>query len=680
LDDASKQLTTFCTPWGKLYRYCRLNMGLSIASEIYQDVMTNLLSNLSNVKVAIDDILVYGKTIDEHDRCLHALLTRLVELNVTLSPKSVFRQTEVTFFGLVISKDGIKPNEKKMQDFKDATAPKDAKQLASFLGLAGYFSNRIVDFSVKAKPLRELLKKRVKFLWKDHHDKAFQQLKEALITTCLGHFDVNDSTELWVDAGPEGVAAFLVQMKNKDETTRRLIACASKSFTKPELNYSQVEKEGYAGVWAIEHFHAFLYGQPFKLMSDNKAIVQIFENNESKRKTPIRLQCWRSRLTQYRLMQPTFIKGTSNIADYLSRCLKHKLYIPHEDLQLNVNQLTLDTEKAINKLKTPNITFEELIDHTNKDVELQLIKRHVTHHLQHINCKIAEVFHPIMDRISVTENGLLLKDDQIIIPSTLRQKVIERAHENHMGIGPMTRLLKQHYYFPLMDKLLKEKVKNCLPCLTNVDTTRTLPIKSTEIPNRKWKLVSIDFSSMTPSGDYILVLVCEYARYPILRFTRNMTSTTVIKAMKQVFQVYGVPEIIKSDNGPCFASKQFAEFAQHFNFKHQKIVPEHPQGNAMCERFMKNINKQIRIAIVTGENWKVNLLKYLNDYKNTPHSTTLVSPNELFGKENKDWPTLKQVESESSLQAKAVFSDHKNKQFQKCYADKLWYEMLVSLK
>jgi hypothetical protein len=98
LDDQSKNLTIFSTPWG-LYRYKRLNMGLCVASELFQETLTSKLAGLTNVKVAMDDILVFGHTQAEHEEALEALLKRLVELNLTVGEaKCEFSKTEITFY------------------------------------------------------------------------------------------------------------------------------------------------------------------------------------------------------------------------------------------------------------------------------------------------------------------------------------------------------------------------------------------------------------------------------------------------------------------------------------------------------------------------------------------------------------------------------------------------------
>ncbi len=316
LDEASKVLTTFVTPWG-LYRYLRLNMGLCIASELFQEVLQAKLADLSNIKVAIDDILVFAETEQEHDLALDSLLTRLTELNLTCKlDKCLFKQPEMEFFGMHISADGIKPREAKVEDFRSALQPKEPKTLRSFLGLATYFSNRIPNLATTAECLRDLLRKGATYDWTETHSTAFESIKENLITKCLAHFDPQRKSQLWVDAGPTGTAAYIIQLDHNN--VPYLVSCASRSFSKSESNYSQVEKEAFAALWGCEHYHIYLYGNEFDLYTDNRAVSIILDtDSESRRKTPVRLQLWRSRLTQYDF-KTKLIKSEENIADYLS--------------------------------------------------------------------------------------------------------------------------------------------------------------------------------------------------------------------------------------------------------------------------------------------------------------------------------------------------------------------------
>jgi hypothetical protein len=127
-----RPLTAFSTQWGT-YQYCRLNMGLAIASELFQQTLTEMLKNIPNQKLATDDIIVYGRTAEECQLYTDRVLVTLNELGVTLSTdKCEFIKDEITFYGHKISADGIKPLEAKMKDFMEMGEPRTAKELHSF--------------------------------------------------------------------------------------------------------------------------------------------------------------------------------------------------------------------------------------------------------------------------------------------------------------------------------------------------------------------------------------------------------------------------------------------------------------------------------------------------------------------------------------------------------------------
>ena len=123
----------------------------------------------------------------------------------------------------------------------------------------------------------------------------------------------------------------------------------------------------------------------------------------------------------------------------------------------------------------------------------------------------------------------------------------------------------------------------------------------------------------------------------------------------KIFHKFGVPESIKSDNGPAFRSAEFKLFATKFGFNHMKLTPLWPRANGTVERFMKNINKSIRCSNVTKTNWKKDLFNMVENYKSTPHSSTgLTSKILMFGKDEQcKIPSLNQPINDHILQERA---------------------------
>jgi len=631
LDDESKNLTIFSTPWG-LYRYKRLNMGLCVASELFQETLTSKLAGLKNVKVAMDDILVFGRTQAEHDEALEALLKRLVELNLTVGEaKCEFSKTEITFYGMIISKDGIRPKKQKLEDFMAASIPKTTKEVKSFLSLAQYFHERIPNLSNIGAPLKILMKKFQDYFWGPAQQKAFELIKSSILLCCLGHFDMNRETEVWVDAGPNGIASYIIQ-SDKDGRNRTLITCGSYAFSNAERNYSQVEKEGFASVWACEHFHIYVYGQQFKLFTDNKSMVYILEAKaETKKRTPLRLVHWKARLVRYNF-EAIHVAGDENIADYLSRCLDLQSFnSPSTELHAQAaEEVEILCSDSIRKLASESISIADILSETKKDVILQLLAKQITSKEQKLNEALKD-YKKILSELSLSADGLITRGDRILLPSSLQAKAISAAHAGHgLGIVSIKRMLRAKYSFLHMDKLVEKWIADCHACNVNTDRTRQEPLKATVSPAEKWDEVDVDFTSRTPTGDYALVAVCERSRYPVLQITKRLTSLAAISALKIIFAKLGVPRVIKTDNGPAFIGSEFRRFAKSTGFKHRLITPIWPPANGTAERFMRNINKVIRCASVANLSWKACVNDYLLNYRNTPHSMTGCTPNSLM--------------------------------------------------
>ena len=227
IHDDSRDLTAFSTPWG-VFRYCRLNMGLNVASELFQTILSDILRHIPNQKLATDDIIAYG--IDEED-CKKTMILILDTLSKSRGypeqSKCEFLKSEITFFGHKISANGIKPLEYKVKDFIEMEEPRNLKELHSFLA---QWVILLIEHLIKPHILNhsELnLKKGGKWDWVEMDSKDMDKVKKTMLT----HFNPSWITELIVDAGPEACASFLTQVNPKDPEHRVLIHCQSYAFS-----------------------------------------------------------------------------------------------------------------------------------------------------------------------------------------------------------------------------------------------------------------------------------------------------------------------------------------------------------------------------------------------------------------------------------------------------------------
>ena len=318
----SRNITTFSTHVG-LRRYKRLNFGISSAAEVFQNTLSTALEGLQGVRNISDDIIVFGQNREEHDKNLSKVFKRLAEKNLTLNKeKCEFNKTQIEFYGYVFSSEGISADPRKVEAIKESDVPANASEVRSFLGMTNYVGRFIKNYSTITAPLRELTKQNVKFEWNSDRQKAFDLLKRELTSDkVMSYFDPTKETTMIVDASPVGLGALLTQ-------EGRVISYGSRALNDVETRYSQTEREALAVIWGCEHFHLYLFGQEFTIISDHKPLETIFNNPNSK--PPARIERWRLKLQPYHY-RVQYRPGKSNAADYMSR---------HPSTQVQINNIS----------------------------------------------------------------------------------------------------------------------------------------------------------------------------------------------------------------------------------------------------------------------------------------------------------------------------------------------------
>ena len=657
LAEKSRNVTTFTTHVG-LRRYKRLNFGINSAAEIFQNTISSSLEGLEGVRNISDDIIVYGRNQHEHDERLEAVLKRLQDRNLTLNKaKCEFNKHKLEFFGYVFGENGLSADPKKCDVIKNAPPPTNVSELRSFLAMTNYVSRFIVHYSTITESLRALLKKEVTWQWNPEHQTAFDQLKTALSSdTVMTYFDPNRETEIIVDASPVGLAGIMLQ-------DGKVVCYASKSLTETEKRYSQTEKENLAIVWAIEHWHIYLFGHKFALISDAKALENIYGNPKSK--PPMRLECWRLRLQAYDF-DVQYKPGHLNMSDYISR---HPGMTNPKDCESS--KIAEEYVAFIARHVPKAMTLQEIACETANDSDLQTVIQNVksgTWTNRYGENGTLDTFSRCKNELTVYmhENGdVLLNENKLVIPKSLQRKVISIAHEGHQGIVRTKQLLREKVYFPYMDKLVEETCKNCLPCLASTPKHTPEPLKMSKMPDKVMDEVSLDFSGPWPDGKYIMVLMEEYSRFPIVEILSSINAKTVIPVLDKIFSEVGVPLTLKSDNGAPMNSAEFKQFADYLGYRH-------PESNAQCERFMRTLGKSIRASHTQNTCWRQDMYAFLRNYRATKHPSTKQTPAVLFyGRETNIKLPRSPVNTETDeSHVKAKYADKNAKLKMKVYADK----------
>ena len=204
-----------------------------------------------------------------------------------------------------------------------------------------------------------------------------------------------------------------------------------------------------------------------------------------------------------------------------------------------------------------------------------------------------------------------------MIPEKLRERTIDLAHASHQGIVKTKQFLRETVWFPGIDRMVERKITDCLPCQATTAGGQCEPLKMTPLPDGPWKQIAVDFAGPFPGGEYILVVIDEYSRFPEVEILYSTSANATIPKLDAIFARQGIPSMLKSDNGPPFNSEQFASWSKFIGFSHRKVTPKWPEANGEAERFMRTLNKAVKTAKLEKGNWKQEIFTFLRHYRAT---------------------------------------------------------------
>jgi transposase InsO family protein len=276
LEDSTIEKSAFIAG-GNLYEFVVMPFGMKTAPASFQRMMSEvILKDFDFADAYIDDVEIdTASTFEQHLIHLRQVLQRLRESKLNARPsKCKVAMKSVEFVGHKVGGDKIEPRKALVEAIERFPRPQTKKQVKSFIGLAGYYRKFVPNFSERAAVLTDLTKGRqpTKIVWKEQHENAFQDLKNALKTPpVLRPPHWNEPFILQADASNHGLGAILSQ---KDEDGQeRPVAYASRKLQPREERLSTTEKECLSIVWAVETFRYYLYGRKFTLQTDHNPLV-----------------------------------------------------------------------------------------------------------------------------------------------------------------------------------------------------------------------------------------------------------------------------------------------------------------------------------------------------------------------------------------------------------------------
>jgi hypothetical protein len=364
----------------------------------------------------IDDILVYSKSIEDHEEHLPVVLQWLRDYQLYAKfSKCEFWISEVPFLGHMISSEGIIVDPSKVHDVLDWEPPKSIHQVRNFLSLAGYYQRFIPNFSKISKSITELLKKGTKYVWSKECDEAFQTLKKLLMTSpVLAQPDIAKPFDVYCDASGNRLGCALMQ-------EGRVISYSSWQLRHHEEHYPTHDLELAAVVMALKTWWHYLLGNVVHIYTDHKSLKYIFTQLDLN----MRQRRWLELIKNYEL-EVHYHPGKANVvADALSR-KGHCNYLPAvRSMGEESSTWVLPDLSLFNITLTPNLRGEIIATQKN-DAGMAHIKRRIQEGDPKVAC-----FHEEAE-------GTLWFKDRLVVPrkEALKKKILHEAHTSRYSIHP----------------------------------------------------------------------------------------------------------------------------------------------------------------------------------------------------------------------------------------------------
>ena len=309
--------TAFVTTGG-LWECTRLCFGLSGGPATFQRVMELALRGLNwaTCLVYLDDVLIFGPTLDSHLSRLEEVLDRVKEANLKIMPKKCnFLAESVCFLGHIVSGDGVRPNPTNVSKILGWKRPENASDIRSFVQTARYYARFVKGFSDIAKPLTDLTCDKVAFAWSPECEEAFNKIKAALTGPEVMAYPLEDGGEfiLDTDASATCIGAVLSQIQNNEE---RVICYGSKTMNRAQTRYCTTDRELLAVRYFVEYYKHYLLGRKFLIRTDHRALTWLLSLKNPKS----RVARWIEILASY-VFEIQYRPGKNHAnADGMSRC------------------------------------------------------------------------------------------------------------------------------------------------------------------------------------------------------------------------------------------------------------------------------------------------------------------------------------------------------------------------
>jgi len=564
-DDIQK--TAICTPFGT-FEYLRMPFGLRNSASSFQRYIDSIFRTSSNVVTYIDDILIFSKDHEEHERHLHEACKKLVDAGLKINQnKSLLFKTSINFLGFEINARGIKPMKDRINSLVELTPPTDHKQLQRYVGMFGFYQRCVPHFSNIVKPLRDLLNAK-DWNWTSDHEHCFTELKHQLSTAVeLTYPQRGADLTITCDASAHAIGACLHQMVDGESLP---LSFFSKKLTGPEQRYSTFDRELLALFSAVRKWRDLISGCKVTAFTDHKPLVGAIKN--PKPRSSDRQERQLCTINEY-VSDIVHVAGRDNVvADALSRPQPESLIAHTESLSSQPsNETPID---LISIAKAQSSSTEDFSIYTPYTLESNL----------KLYCECSS------------------PNPRPVVPLSLRKAIFDSLHElSHSGPKASTRLVGSRYYWPSLKTDVKKWSNTCMGCQESKVTRHTKrSLNHLPCPTDRFTNVHIDIVGPLQTEDqgkprYLLTMIDAHTRWLEAFPLHDITAESICNAfVYQWVARFGPPLFLITDKGSQFCSEILINLNKILGIHQIRTSAYNPQANGMVERCHRTLKAALK--------------------------------------------------------------------------------------
>jgi len=702
LHPAHCQRTAFVTQWAQ-YEYTRVPFGLAGAPSTFQRAMGDLRRHLSSSLICyLDDVILCASTEEAHLCDLEEYFKAIILLGLKMKPsKCAFALKEIRYLGVLVSGKGVRVDPANFSTISNFTRPHTLKELRSLLGALSFWRKFVPNFARLAHPLTQLTKKDALHEWREEHQQALETLKRCLLSSpVLAPPRMKDPFVIETDASAVGLGAVLLQKELNGEAEHP-ISYISRATTKAEKSYHSLESEALCVGWALKTFRCYVEGKRTLVRTDNNGVCSLLKRKSLEgrllrfqlliqnydvifehRKGSTNTFC--DHLSRYAFKRENE-SSTDAAADASSDpkegsppSIDHKQILhskesfspcshasptpgesaeathphfttigghsplPYSDSPLKDN----DQDKDPFRINSTNVPSTEggrpVVGREDIKAAQQLEFPQLYAALANGEWPEEDDARQKLERRAeefTCSGGLLYKQDRVLVPSTLRERITNDVHTSpmdgaHLGSERTLATLAAHAYWPSMKEDVKLLIQACELCQQRKSPPELLgcaplhPIKKPTIPSDHWHLDLMGPLPRTEEGfRYIMVAVDAMSKWTTATPLRDISAITVTRCfVSEIIYQWGSPRTVSTDQGTQFTSSLFGELSS-WGIHHVMSVPHHSQGNGQVERVNRVIGDMIASYVSEeGEDWDVYLPATVFALNCSIHSTSNHSP------------------------------------------------------